>query len=141
MSSDVIARVEALAEKADELCKKGHLLRAGEDYGRAADAARALGEDNLVTLDMRVARGNVLCAHAAMAAQDAAADRRVLAPHRAEGIVLYSGAVAALARRRAAGTLLEGKCTAAEEAWRAGDLREFLRMETCRMSWLRAFQR
>ena len=119
MASDVLTRVDAFNKKADELADKGHLLRAAENFGRAAEAARPLGEDNLVAVDMQVARGNALCAHAGMAAPESAADRRILAGCRAESISLFSGAVAVLERRRVAGTLLEGKCTAVEEACRA----------------------
>ena len=46
----VLARVRALYKKATELIDKGHLSRAADYYGRAAEAARALGEDNLVTV-------------------------------------------------------------------------------------------
>ena len=117
MSSDVITRVEAFFKKADELAEKGHLLRAAENFGRAAEAARPLGSDNLVTLDMQMQRGKVLCFFALNAPD--ATDARDLASHRSEFIALLSGAVAALERRRAAGTLLEGRCNAAEEAWSA----------------------
>jgi len=48
----------------------------------------------------------------------------VVAAHRADCVALFSAAVAALERRRAAGTLLEGKCTAAEEAWYVTQMRE-----------------
>jgi hypothetical protein len=51
-------------------------------------------------------------------------DPTVLAAHCAEVVALYSTVVAALERRRAAGTLLEGKCTAAEEAYEGAYLRE-----------------
>ena len=43
------------------------------------------------------------------------------AAHRAELVTLLFGAVEALERRRVADTLLEGKCTAAEEAWSASE--------------------
>ena len=116
MSSDVIARVLALTHKFEELAKKGHLLRAAENCGRAAEAARALGADNLVTLNLLMQRGHALNTYAVSAPD--AADPRVLAAHRAEGIALLSDAMEALERRRVAGTLLEGTCSAAEEAWR-----------------------
>ena len=118
MLSDVLARVEAFAGKADELARKGHLLRAAENFGRAAEAARALGADNLVALYMLMRQGNMLIAFAT--ARDAAnANPCILAAHRAESIALLSCVLATLERRRAAGTLLEGKCAAAEEAWRS----------------------
>ena len=53
---------------------------------------------------------------------DAVADPRTLAVERAQCVALLSGAVEVLERRRVAGTLLEGKCAAAEEAWRTGSL-------------------
>ena len=120
MSSDVFARAVSFATKADELLDKGHLLRAAENYGRAAEAARALGVDNLVALNMQLHQGNPLCIFVTW--PDAAVAPRVLAAHRAELITLLSGVMAALERRRVAGTLLEGKCTAVEEAWRANEL-------------------
>ena len=50
MSSGVFARVQALNEKAAELLDKGHLLRAAENFGLAAETARPLREDNFVSL-------------------------------------------------------------------------------------------
>ena len=117
MSSDVIARVEAFAIKADELAHKGHLLRAAENFGRGAEAARALGADNFAALFMQLRQGIALAAFAT-APSAAATDPCILAAHRENCIMLLSGAIAAVQRRRAAGTLLEGKCAAAEEVWR-----------------------
>ena len=59
MSSDILARVEALGKKARELFGKGHVLRAAENYGRAAEAARALGEDNLVPVSLQLQQVNM----------------------------------------------------------------------------------
>ena len=117
MSSDTVARAHAFATKADELALKGHLLRAAENYGRAAEVARALGADNLVTLRMEMRQGAMFCAFSTNGAPEA--DPHICASHRASFIALLSGAVDALERRRVAGTLLDGKCSAAEEAWRA----------------------
>ena len=120
MSSDIFARVHAFVKKADELADKGHVLRAAENYGRGAEAARALsGADNLVTVYLQLQQGAMMNAYAAVAPEAETAPH-VLAPYRAEFIALLSGVVAALERRREAGTLLESKCSAAEEAWRAG---------------------
>jgi len=47
-----------------------------------------------------------------------------LAAQRTEIVALLSAAVAELERRRVAETLLEGKCTAAEEAWFAVEWRD-----------------
>ena len=123
MSSDVIARVQAFAIKAEELTDKGHVLRAAEKFGTAAEAAHVLGEDNLVALNMRLRQSHLNgCFAVAPELPDFdAADSRT---HAAKGafITLLSGAVAALERRRVAGTLLDGKCAAAEEAWYAVEL-------------------
>ena len=119
MSSDIIARVDALDKKADELREKGHLLRAAENFGRAAEAACALGKDNLVALYMQMLRAGLLSGHVLNTFRASTADPRFLATLLAECMTLRVGAVEALERRRLAGTLLEGKCTAAEEAWYA----------------------
>ena len=69
MASDIIARVEAFSQKAVELSTKGHFLRAAENYGRAAEAARALGADNLVTVHMLVLQGDMCHGHSMSAAE------------------------------------------------------------------------
>ena len=120
MSSDTLAHVRALHTKAKELASKGHLLHAAENFGRAAEAARALGEDNLVFVHLQLQRGNMLGSYAM-----AAPDQRVCAPQRAGCIAVFSSAVEVLERRRLAGTLLAGKCTAVEEEyaiWRSTTL-------------------
>ena len=123
MSSDTLARMHALNKKADELADKGHLLRAAENYGRAAEAARAFGPDNFVDAYMQLRQVNMFCIFSAMTTgRDAVADP----PHFHDAapstscVTLLSGVMAALERRRLAGTLLLGKCTAAEEAWHGG---------------------
>ena len=133
MSSDTLARVFALYTKADELAERGHLLRAAENFGRAAEAARALGADNLVALQMELLHGNMLTVYVYVASKLGATCLEestpltpvprpgILAAHRAECIALFAGAVEALERRRMAGTLEEGKC-AAEETWRDSQL-------------------
>ena len=124
MSSDILARVEALSEKADGLFNKGHLMRAAENYGRAAEAARALGVDNVVTIGMNLRRSTMLSTHDANASQGRIADPRFPGAHRTECLALLSGAVTVLDRRRVAGTLLEGKCAAVEEVWYTHDLQQ-----------------
>ena len=118
MSSDTLASVEALIPKAQELAQKGHLLRAAEKYGRAAEVACALGADNLVALHMQLRQRAMLGGHV-VASPDDSADQRIRA---AECNALLSGVLEALERRRVAGTLLAGRCTAAEEAWRGHEL-------------------
>ena len=124
MPSDTLSRVVAFEIKANELCNKGHMLRASENYGRAAEAARALGEDNLVVVNMKLQQGNLLFVHAMALLEpqqaDTPVDLRVLAAQRAECIALVSDALDSLERRRVADTLKEGKCAAAEEAWYGG---------------------
>ena len=119
MSSDILARVNAFYEKASEMNDKGYLLRAAEIFARAAKLARELGVDNIALLHLQLLQCNMLTAYA-LNAPKATADPRILAAHRAESIVLLFGAVEGLERRRAAGTLLDGKCAAVEEAWCVG---------------------
>ena len=120
MSSDVLARVDTLTTKVQELYSKGHLLRSAELLGRAAEAARAMGEDNLIAASMRLRQGHALAAH--FSHVRANTDPHILAAHRTECVALLSGGVAALERRRMAGRLLEGKCTEAEEVWSAREM-------------------
>jgi len=125
MSSEVIARVQAFYRKALELSDKGHLLRAANYYGRAAEAARDLGPDNLVTVEMQQSQAAMLRNYVGSVADPNTSNPLyVIAAYRAECISLLSAVVAALERRRVAGTLLEGKCSAAEEAWYTAELRD-----------------
>ena len=125
MSSEVIARVLAFFRKARDLADKGHNLRSADYYSRAADAARALGPDNLVAADLQRNQAAVLRNYIATVANtNAAVDPLAVAAYCADCVALFSAAVAALERRRMAGTLLEGKCTAAEEAWFAARITE-----------------
>jgi len=126
MSSEIIARVQAFCCKAAELEDRGHLQRAADYFSRAAaEAERALGPDNFATVDMQCSQANTLHLYAVTAANNnAAVDPLAVAAHRTEAIALLSAAVAALERRRVAGTLLEGKCTAVEEAWYVAKLSE-----------------
>ena len=119
MSSDAIARMLAFYKKADELCSHGQVLRAAENYGRAAEAARALGADNLVTLHALLRQGDMFMGYALGSVISVDSNPHIRAAHRADAIAIYTGAVEVLERRRVAGTLLEGKCTAVEESWRA----------------------
>ena len=125
MSSEAIARVLSLFAKGLELEEKGHMLRSAEYYTRAVDAARDLGgQDNLVAIEMQRAQSNALKNYAAASVAVAKTSDNALldslnssAAHRADCIALLSAAVAASERRRVAASLLEGKCTAVEEAW------------------------
>ena len=117
MSSDIISRVDALDEKAEKLIHKGHVLSAAENFGRAAEAASALGADNVIVAHMQLRQGVVLGAYALRQPDTSSADPRAVATYRGECIALCSTAIMALERRRVAGTLLEGKCTAVEQEW------------------------
>ena len=118
MSSDVLSRVLALHNKADELARKGHLLRAAENYGCAAEAARSLGVDNLVMLHMQMCQGSCFAIYVAKATKfPDKADPDTVAELRTAFVTLFFGAVEALERRRVASTLFEGKCAAVEEVW------------------------
>ena len=114
--SEVIARVLALYWKASELTDKGYTLRAAEYYERSAEAARTLdpGDDNFVTLNMRLNQATSLFSFATLTCDDKPAARAYVA----ESIALFMVCSRALERRRMADTLLEG-CTAAEGAWLA----------------------
>ena len=119
MSSSVdLTPVLELERKAAALMNKGIKLRAAAKYGRAVEAARALGPDNLVAAWLLIRQGHALgsCAVDAVANGAEFGDFVV---HRNDSIALLLGAVATLERRHVAGTLLEGKCTAVEEAWYA----------------------
>jgi len=116
--AEVTARVRTFYGKAEELQDKGHMLRAADYYSRAAEGSRALGADNVVTADLQRCEAHALLNYL-MVVDDATADARVVASHRANCVALLTAAVATLERRRVAGTLLEGKCTSDEEAWDA----------------------
>jgi len=126
MSSGAFAQARAFYWKAEELRKKGHLLRAAENYKRAAEAARALDSapDSLIAVDMQTCRGHMLLSYTLFVDNSTAEARSVVASHRADAVALLSAAVAAVERRRMAGTLLEGTCTVAEEAWSAAELED-----------------
>ena len=124
-ASEILARVEALDKKAAAADKSGQVLRAAEYLGRSAEAARELGPDNVVALQQQLYQSNKLGAYSISAfavGAGAGADAGSVHPsaqaaHRAQCVALLVDAAEALERRRTAGTLLEGKCSAAEEAW------------------------
>ena len=121
-SDDTLARVRALHGKARALSDKGHSLRAAENFGLAVEASRALGRDNLVTASLQLLQGHELAGYAVHAVYADVAEHSALAVHRTHLVALMSDAVAALERRRVAGTLLPGACLPAEEAWIAHDV-------------------
>ena len=132
MSSQAMSLALALRKKAGELHEKGHLLRAAQLYARAAEAARSLdpGVDNFVTLHALQLQASALFSHFSRTINNAVdadvdpEDPEALAACCAEIITLLTAVTAALERRRMAGTLLEGRCTAAEDAWYADNLRQ-----------------
>ena len=126
MPTDVIARVEALATKAEELANKGQALRAVENFGRAAEAACALGSDNLVAIHMQLRQGGVLGGFIVAAMDNDRGDSPLnIAALRADCVALLSNAVQATERRRVAGTLLDGTCRALEVDWRFRQIKQY----------------
>ena len=121
--ADAVARARLLFRKAQDLEAKGHLLRAAEYGSRAEEAVRDAGfcADNLVTIEMQRGQAAVLLAYVTMA-DESTVNPQAFAAHRVNCLTQLSTVVAALERRRVAGTLLDGKCTAAEEAWEAASL-------------------
>ena len=120
MSSDVIAQVHAFFHKAFELAAKGKILSAAENFGRGAEAARALGADNIVAARLQLRQGNLLLS----AAADVKMAAHIRVANRVECIALFADAVAVMERRRVAGTLLEGKCSAVEQLYATQVLQE-----------------
>ena len=114
-TEDILSRVKALYRKVIEVEDKGHLPRAAELYGRVADAARGLGVDNLVMLEMQLRQGIALAAYGTNAIGEQAPS--ILAANLATFVALLTSAIEALERRRVADTLLDGNCCAAETAW------------------------
>lgn len=114
MSSEVIARVISFLRKGAELSLQDQ-LRAAESYNLGFEAASALGADSLVALDMQLKQGNILGMYVNL--QATADSPRALSAHRARRVALHSTVVAALERRRVAGTLLEGACRPEDEAY------------------------
>ena len=126
MSSELFDRALELRQKAAELEANGRMLRAADNFGQAAEAVRTLdpGPDNFAALELQLARACMFCNYMAVASElNVELDPAKFAEYRAESIALFSTVVAALERRRVAGTLLEGGCTATEEAWHAAVLR------------------
>ena len=124
MSSDAFSLAQEYQRKAGELRAKGHILRAAQYYGRAAEVARDLdpGPDNLAVVNMQFQQAHCLMVYLSAASKTSdqvTVNPGSLAAQRAECVALLSAVVAALERRQVAGTLLEGRCTAAEEAWLA----------------------
>ena len=118
MSSEDASRAKELFWKGCELRNKGHILRAFEYFGRAAEAARTLdpGPDNLVVLNAQVQQLSCLLSYFGAASHtNIEVDERILAARRTECISLFSAVISALEQRRIAGTLLASSCAAAEE--------------------------
>ena len=115
MERDILERVHSFVTQARavELLQN---LRAAELYGGAYEAARALGEDNLVAVNAQLRQAIALGTHVTCTLVNGG-DSRGLAVHRASRVALFSAVVAALERRRRAGTLLGGACRPVEEAW------------------------
>jgi hypothetical protein len=123
-SSPDLSRVIALTNMAGDLLDKGHVARAGDKYGQAADAAMALpdAEDSLILATSRLNQARMLIATAQPSDQAHRAPNADALDERAF-CVLLPAAMAALDARRTAGTLMPGRCRAAEVTWRAAHLR------------------
>jgi hypothetical protein len=114
---DVMASVVALSHKGALLSQKGHLVRAAEKFAAAATAAQSLQQpDCLIVTYMQMEELVVQYAQSSLpensVAAAAAADERMFC-------VLLPAVMAALQRRKAAGTLLGGACLAHEAAFMA----------------------
>jgi hypothetical protein len=129
-----VSRVCALSSEAQELLHSGRLALAAEVCATALAAAQALrgaAPDCLLVAYLQLMRADMLHMHAQMLAR-ADADRGLLpsdadvahrtALRRVAFDELLPPAAAALERRAAAGTLLEGACRPYEEAWFASYL-------------------
>jgi hypothetical protein len=111
-----LAGVSALSQKGVEQLRKGRYQRAADKFAAAIAAARALpsaGPDCLVAAHLEVQHSDVYLTQSDVAGLPPA--------DRAQALVRAYAALpdvlAVLQRRRAAGTLLAGGCTAREEAW------------------------
>ena len=115
MSSRDLSRVVALSCKALELQKKGHYARSMEKCAAAIAAAQELAqEDCLVVTHLQLLLNDSLLGYVrtpGVAAEAGDAAER-------QGFQVLVAAIATLERRRAAGTLLAGKCRKwPEEEW------------------------
>ena len=121
MASEGLSRVLELRAKASDLMSKGHVARAVEICGRAVDATRALGEgeDSLIVAAEELFEAACRGAYATSPTTAAGVAERERGAR--SGLLLRVMEV--LERRRAAGTLLPGKCRAKEEAYHAARLR------------------
>jgi hypothetical protein len=126
-----LSRVLALANKGHELLMgKGHYARAAEKFRLATEEAeKALpGPDSLVTCLLRHDQLAALMRHAtSSAARPADADDAV----REAGLRLLPSVMAALDRRKAAGTLLPGSCRPEEEAYQMAAARHSMELQGC----------
>ena len=125
MSSEDVSRAKELYWKGAELREKGHILRAVEYFGRAAEAARPLdpGPENLVVLAVQAQQVSCLVEYlGATSYTKVVVDQHILAAHRTECITLFSTVISALERRRIAGTLVASNRAADEEARHAMQL-------------------
>jgi hypothetical protein len=118
MSDDTadLSSVIALSNKGNELVMKGHNARAAEKFRLAADEAeKALRfPDCLVTCALRFQQLDSLVSHAMLSVvKPADADDAL----REALLRLLPSAVAVLERRKAAGTLLPGRCRPVEETY------------------------
>jgi hypothetical protein len=114
-SAPDVSAVVALCNKQYDLGIAGHTARAAEYCARALEAAEALGApDCLIEATLQLSNAaTILRNPAAMIAEgpEPAARKTTAVEH-------FVLATATLQRRRAAGTLMPGSCSAAEVTWR-----------------------
>ena len=114
MADAILAANVALDNKGLELWHKGHYARASEKHREAVVVAEALGyEDCLITALLQLHEAASLFANAQAANVAPEAGRAGLS----RAVELVIAAMSVLDRRKAAGTLLEGKCRPVEVAW------------------------
>jgi hypothetical protein len=116
-----MASVTTLSRKAALLSHNGHYARAAEKYAAAATAAQSLQQpDCLIVAYLQMVEGCMLTTHATVCTALAHAAKAYGRIYR----VLLPALMAALQRRKAAGTLVPGACRAAEAAF-YGHLHEY----------------
>jgi hypothetical protein len=110
-----VSAVAALFNKSLDLLQSGHVARSDEYLERALATALELGaEDCLIVATLQLQQADTLMQAALRAEQRGTP---ATAQRYAPVVALYLAAAATLQRRRAAGTLLQGTCRAAEETW------------------------
>ena len=115
MSARDLSRMVALSCKTLELQAKSHFARAMEKGAAAIAAAQELGQEDCLVVT-RLQQWRIDCLHGYATTPGVAAEAKAAAKEQESQMLL--AAFATLERRRAAGTLLPGKCSRwPEEEW------------------------